>query len=104
MNRFKKITLFVTALAVCVGASAQKELIISGGSSVSSMVCSNNYVFVTGSNKVQAGTGTLGVGSSAAYVDTWTKVNFPGSETIQQVILQETRIYSRLQKVLESKQ
>ena len=85
MNRFKKITLFVTALAVCVGASAQKELIISGGSSVSSMVCSNNYVFVTGSNKVQAGTGTLGVGSSAAYVDTWTKVNFPGSETIQQV-------------------
>ena len=85
MNRFKKITLFVTALAVCVGASAQKDLVISGGSAVSSMVCGNNYVFVTGSNKVQAGTGTLGVGSSAAYVNEWTYVQFPNNETIKQV-------------------
>ena len=92
MNRFKKITLFVTALAVCVGASAQKELIISGGSSVSSMVCSNNYVFVTGQNeKGNCGasdcSGTLGLTprSSHPFESVWKKVTFPHDETIQQV-------------------
>ncbi len=77
MNRFKKITLFVTALAVCVGASAQKDLLISGGNTVSSLVCSNSFVYVAGGNKTQQGTGVLGVGSSADVVDAWTRVTFP---------------------------
>lgn len=79
------ILLLSLLLAFATDSFSQKELIISGGSSVSSLVCSNNYVFVTGSNKTQNGSGTLGVGSTADKVSEWTQVIFPNNETIQQV-------------------
>ena len=82
MNRFKKITLFVTALAVCVGASAQKDLLISGGNTVSSLVCANSWVYVAGMNKDQDGDNILGLPSTdpaygTAQATTWSKVEFP---------------------------
>ncbi len=76
---------FICSVFGVMDVFAQKDLLISGGSSVSSMVCSNNSVYVTGSNSTQYGTGTLGTGSSADYVTSWTKVNFPTSVPIQQV-------------------
>src|SRR5574344_361684 len=85
MKRVRKISLVIAALVASSSLFAQKDLLISGGSSVSSMVCSNNYVYVTGSNKTDAGTGTLGTGSSDAYVSSWTKVPFPAGINIQQV-------------------
>src|SRR5574344_2841013 len=85
MKRVRKISLVIAALVASSSLFAQKDLLISGGSSVSSMVCSNNYVYVTGSNKTDAGTGTLGTGSSDAYVSSWTKVPFPANISIQQV-------------------
>ncbi|MCQ2608089.1 MAG: hypothetical protein MJ197_05330, partial [Bacteroidales bacterium] len=77
MNRFKKISLMVTALAVSTLSYAQKDLLISGGNTVSSLVCSNSIVYTTGGNKTQNGTGVLGVGSSAEREDTWKQVKFP---------------------------
>lgn len=89
MNRFKKITLFVTALAVCVGASAQKDLVISGGNGVSSLVCGNNDVYVCGNNKPGQTVGTLGVGSPANTVNTWTKVAFPNDASGNRTTMQQ---------------
>ena len=87
MNRMKKLSLVLVAIATGTLSFAQKDLIISGGSEVSSLVCSNNYVFVTGSNTgpAGAGNGTLGVGSTADNVSKWTRVPFPNGETMQQV-------------------
>ncbi|MBP5372553.1 MAG: hypothetical protein J6Y55_11615, partial [Bacteroidales bacterium] len=85
MNRLKKLSLVLVAIATGTLAFAQKDLIISGGSAVSSLVCSNNYVFVTGSNKTNLGSGTLGVGESGAYINKWKQVTFPNNVTIQQV-------------------
>lgn len=86
----KGILFLLSLLIISVSSFSQKELVISGGSSVSSLVCSNNYVFVTGANeKGNCGAsncaGTLGVGSSASTVKEWTQVIFPNNETIQQV-------------------
>lgn len=87
----KRIILFLSFLLMfAVSSFSQKELVISGGSSVSSLVCSNNFVFVTGANeKGNCGAsncaGTLGVGSSASKVSEWTQVIFPNNETMQQV-------------------
>lgn len=67
----------VAALAVSTFSYAQKDLLISGGNTVSSLVCSNSIVYTTGGNKTQNGTGVLGVGSSAEKEDTWKKVDFP---------------------------
>ncbi|MCQ2606745.1 MAG: hypothetical protein MJ204_09465 [Bacteroidales bacterium] len=77
MNRFHKISVMVAALAVSTFSYAQKDLLISGGNTVSSLVCSNSIVYTTGGNKTQNGTGVLGVGSSAEKEDTWKKVDFP---------------------------
>ena len=87
----KRIILFLGFLLMfAISSFSQKELVISGGSSVSSLVCSNNFVFVTGANeKGNCGasncSGTLGVGSSASKVSEWTQVIFPNNETMQQV-------------------
>ncbi|MBR4690832.1 MAG: hypothetical protein IKO90_10285, partial [Bacteroidales bacterium] len=91
MNRLKKLSLVLVAIATGTLAFAQKDLVISGGSKVSSLVCGNNDVYVTGSNKAgQNPAGQLGTGSTAEYVSTWTKVDFPndadgGHTTMQQV-------------------
>ncbi|MBO4777226.1 MAG: hypothetical protein J5588_01915, partial [Bacteroidales bacterium] len=96
MNRFKKITLFVTALAVCVGASAQKDLLISGGNVVSCLVCSNQKVYVTGLNETQEGKNILGLGlrtdknfESIKNVTKWEEVIFPLDAKGQGVNIQQ---------------
>ena len=81
MNMLKKFSLLLFVLTMGFTAFPQKDLVISGGSVVSSLVCGNNQVFVAGENK----DGGLGVGSSASYVDEWTHVDFPDGITIQQV-------------------
>ena len=91
MNTLKKLSLLLVAVAMGFVAFAQKDLVVSGGSKVSSLVCGNNDVYVTGSNKAgQNPAGQLGVGSSSTYVNKWTKVDFPddasgGHTTMQQV-------------------
>ena len=84
MKRFCIISCF---LVFCGFLSfGQKDVIISGGTNVSSVVCSNGYVYVAGSNYLSKyGYGVLGVGSNANYVSQWSQVSFLGSVTIQQV-------------------
>ena len=98
MNRFRKITLFVTALAVCVGASAQKDLVISGGHAVSSLVCGNNDVYVCGINELGNGQktkGTLGVKDQygnaieTEFIDEWSKVTFPNDASGRKTSMQQ---------------
>ncbi|MBR5433515.1 MAG: hypothetical protein IK117_03680, partial [Bacteroidales bacterium] len=83
MKRFSIISTILVIFSLY--SFAQKDVIISGGNHVSAVVCSNNYVFVAGENKVTYGTGVLGVGSSEQYVSRWTQVNFPNNTTVQQV-------------------
>ena len=74
----KRLTLLVSSLTIALGLSAQKDLVISGGNSVASLVCGNQDVYVAGSNKVEGIVGTLGTGNtSSEKISTWTKVNFP---------------------------
>ncbi|MCQ2959842.1 MAG: hypothetical protein MJ198_06615 [Bacteroidales bacterium] len=77
MYKFKRLSLVIAALAVSTFSYAQKDLLISGGNAVSSLVCSNNYVYVTGLNSVQEGTGVLGAGSSAKMETKWIRVEAP---------------------------
>ena len=62
-------------------AFAQKDLVISGGNTVSSIVCANRRVFVWGNN---AGN-QLGTVSTADPITVPTEVNIPGNKDIQQV-------------------
>ena len=74
----KKLSLLSLLVSLWVLHSfAQKDVVISGGNAVSSTVCSNGYVYVTGLNKLQAGVGVLGVGSSADVETSWERVTFP---------------------------
>ena len=83
MKRFCIISCF---LVFCGFLSfGQKDAIISGGYGLSALVDANGDVYVTGNNRISNGIGVLGVGSSADYVVTWTKVTFPNSTVIQQV-------------------
>ena len=83
MKRFSIISLL---LVICsVYSFAQKDVMISGGDYVTALVGGDNSVWVVGQNRIQEGTGILGVGSSSEYITSWQRVNFPGTVTIQQV-------------------
>jgi len=57
---------------------AQKDLVISGGNSVSSFVCANQKVYVWGNNKTTTGTGLLGFGGTGETYNTPQLVDVPG--------------------------
>lgn len=78
MKRFS--LLLLGALTLTLGVYAQKDLTISGGNTVSAMVCENSVLYVWGNNKLGGTTGALGVGSTAAYVDKPTEVEFFSKE------------------------
>ena len=86
MQPFKKIV-FSALLGGMLSSNvnAQKELIISGGNSVSSFVCANRKAFTWGNNTNALGTGLLGNGSSSAIVNHPTAVAIPGNLDIQQI-------------------
>ena len=87
----KRLALLVSSLTIAVGLSAQKDLVISGGHAVASLVCGNQDVYVTGMNRAGDIYGSLGTGNTSDRIVTkWTKVNFPNdasghSTTMQQV-------------------
>jgi len=64
---------------------AQKDVIISGGNSVSSMVCANRKVYVWGNNSTTTGAGLLGTGGKASFYNTPQPVTIPGNMDIMQV-------------------
>jgi len=64
---------------------AQKDIIISGGNSVSSFVSSNGTAYVWGNNSTTSGTGLLGTGGSAAYYSIPQAVSFTGGVKIIQI-------------------
>ncbi|MCR4800046.1 MAG: hypothetical protein K5860_06025, partial [Bacteroidales bacterium] len=78
----KRLTLLLCTLGLTVSLFAQKELTISGGNSVSAMVCQNSVLYVWGSNKNESTTGLLGVSSTAAYEPTPKEVTFFTSQDI----------------------
>ena len=79
----RKIALFlVGSLCIATSLFAQKELTISGGNSVSAMVCQNSVLYVWGNNKLGTNTGVLGVGSSDAYEEYPTEVTYFTSKDI----------------------
>ena len=86
MQQFKKIILSTLLGSVLsINVHAQKDVVISGGSSVSSFVCINKKVYTWGNNKNLRGTGILGNGSTTDIVNTPTPVTFPDNINIQQV-------------------
>ena len=86
MKTTRIITVLLTFLSLIVtDLFAQKDLVISGGNSVSSFVCSNRKVYTWGNNKTTAGTGLLGSGGTADYYTSPQPVNFPGGVDITQV-------------------
>ncbi|MBR3981371.1 MAG: hypothetical protein IKJ98_09445, partial [Bacteroidales bacterium] len=78
----KRLTLLLCTLGLTVSLFAQKELTISGGNSVSAMVCQNSVLYVWGSNKNESTTGLLGVSSTAAYEPMPKEVTFFTSQDI----------------------
>lgn len=93
MNRAKHLVFIIILLAICLPRNvfAQKDLVISGGNSVSSLVCSNNKVFTWGNNEGTAGgntvRGMLGTGNTTdAFITVPTEVvGFPPNLLIDQV-------------------
>jgi alpha-tubulin suppressor-like RCC1 family protein len=78
----------VLSLLLLVEASisfAQKDLVISGGNAVSSMVCANRQVYVWGNNSTTKGAGLLGTGGTAAFYNIPQLVTIPGAVNIKQV-------------------
>lgn len=86
MQLFKKLLLstFLGGM-LSSNVSAQADLIISGGNSVSSFVCANRRAYTWGNNTNTLGTGLLGNGSTAPIVNTPTAVTIPGNLDIQQI-------------------
>lgn len=83
-----KKLLFTTSLffvAFSFPAQAQKELVISGGNSVSSFVCVNRKVYTWGNNKSNLGIGILGVGKTDTLISSPTLVTIPGGYDIEQI-------------------
>ena len=73
--------LFLTEMVL-----AQKDLVISGGNSVSSFVCANRRVYVWGNNLVDGNRGALGTGNTTDdFLNTPTAVTIPGNLDIKQV-------------------
>ena len=67
--------------------NAQADQVISGGNSVSSMVCNDGRVYTWGRNINTFGTGLLGnAANTATIVNTPTAVAIPENVTIQQII------------------
>src|ERR1035437_4209560 len=74
-----KIKIFICAIVIFSNTNllAQKDLVISGGNSVSSFVCANQVVYVWGNNGSGAGIGILGTGGASTIYSTPQKVTFP---------------------------
>ncbi|HRS18290.1 MAG TPA: hypothetical protein P5243_02205, partial [Bacteroidales bacterium] len=87
MKTTRIITVLLTILSLVVtDLFAQKDLVISGGNTVSSFVCSNRKVYTWGNNKTTTGNGLLGCVSCTADMYTSPQpVNFPGGVDITQV-------------------
>ncbi len=83
-----KRVIFALSLAVLTipEVVAQKDLVISGGNSVSSYVCANRRAYVWGNNQSGTNYGLLGTGDMASsFIDTPTLVNLPGGIDVQQI-------------------
>lgn len=78
----KTVKLSVLTVVLCIftyGKLFSQDLLISGGNTVSSVICANGFVYTWGKNSqgTPSVTGTLGNGSTAAQVNSPAKVNFP---------------------------
>ncbi|MFN3402508.1 MAG: gliding motility-associated C-terminal domain-containing protein [Cytophagaceae bacterium] len=73
--------LLVFLMLVFGGLAKAQDLLISGGNNVSTIICSNGFVYTWGNNTAGSGastvTGTLGNGSAAAFVPSPLQVTFP---------------------------
>ena len=79
----------ILLVLVKIDLYAQKDLTISGGNAVSSMVCSNQIVYVCGLNTVTSGTGVLGVGSTNTLESSWKQVIFPNNAAGNSVTMKQ---------------
>ncbi|MFO7868277.1 MAG: hypothetical protein R6U95_03140, partial [Bacteroidales bacterium] len=70
-------SVFVIVFLAVISAFSQKDLVISGGNSVSSFVCNNRKVYAWGNNKTDMGTGLLGTGGTNDYYSEPEPVIFP---------------------------
>src|SRR5690554_233358 len=77
MKTRRFLLVFITAVISVISAFPQRDLVISGGNSVSSFVCNNRKVYTWGNNKTNAGTGLLGTGGAADYYSSPQAVTFP---------------------------
>ncbi|MDA3883579.1 MAG: hypothetical protein PF481_09870, partial [Bacteroidales bacterium] len=73
----KSIVLLSSIFLLLTQSFAQKDIVISGGNSVSSYVDNNNRVYVWGNNKTEEGTGLLGTNGTADYYSIPQLVIFP---------------------------
>ncbi|MDA3883372.1 MAG: hypothetical protein PF481_08795, partial [Bacteroidales bacterium] len=78
MKTRRFLLVFITAVMSVISAFSQRDLVISGGNSVSSFVCNNRKVYTWGNNSTtEQGTGLLGTGGTANLYSTPQAVTFP---------------------------